>query len=137
MQTAKQRIPNRIQLDDRGDELAEEIMAPNNVEEPCELGVPVRFVQQPDYDMVDISRGGQSTRFETATVSSNQIEPVTVDEAGPSRQPTTGMDTRGYTRPNLVSDSEGEARKQPKLRQRRTKEQLQAETEKKRKREME
>ena len=141
VQTAKQRIPNRIQLDDGGDELAEEIMAPNNVEEPHELGVPVRFVQQPDYEMVDISRGGQNTRPETATVDPNRIELVDVNEAGPSQQPPTGMDTRdherGIKRPNLVSDSEVEARKQPKLRPRRTREQLQAETERKRKREME
>ena len=141
VQTNKQRIPNRIQLDDRGDELAEEIMAPDNIEEPHELGVPVRFVQQPDYEMVDISRGGQNARPETATVSSNRIEPVDVDEAGPSQQPSTSMDTRdrdrGMKRQNLVSDSEAEARKQPRLRPRRTKEQLQAETEKKRKREME
>ena len=141
VQTTKQRIPNRIQLDDQGDELAEEIMAPDNIEEPRELGVPVRFVQQPDYEMVDISRGGQNARPETATASPNQIEPVNVNEPGPSKQPHISMDTRdkdrGTKRPKRVSDSEVEERKHPRLRPRRTKEQLQADNEKKRKREME
>jgi dUTP pyrophosphatase len=51
------------------------------------------------------------------------------------------MDTRdknrGTKRPKRVSDSEAEERKHPRLRPRRTKEQLQADNDKKRKREME
>jgi dUTP pyrophosphatase len=117
-------------LDDQGDELAEEIMAPNNIEEPRELGVPIRFVQQPDYEMVDLSQRPVAT-----TSSQNQTEAVSAP--GPSQGSPSDMETcdkdKGTKRP--VSDSEGEARKQPRLRPRRNREQLREEEEKKRKRE--
>ena len=130
VQTTKQRIPNKVRLDDQGDELAEEIMAPNNIEEPRELGVPIRFVQQPDYEMVDLSQRPVAT-----TSSQNQTEAVSAP--GPSQGSPSDMETcdkdKGTKRP--VSDSEGEARKQPRLRPRRNREQLREEEEKKRKRE--
>ena len=37
----KQRVPNRINIDDQGDELAEEILAPNTAHQPSELGIPI------------------------------------------------------------------------------------------------
>ena len=128
--TTKQRIPKTVNLDDQGDELAEEIMAPNNIAEPHELGVPIRFVQQPDYEMVDLSDRPVAT-----TSRHNQTEPESAP--GPSQELPSDMETcdkdRGTKRP--VSDSEVEARRQPKMRPKRNREQLREEEEKKRKRE--
>ena len=80
-------------MDDQGDELAEEIMASDNIQEPRDLGVPVKFVLQPDYEMIDISRRPKPT-----TVSPNQIEPVEADVAGPSQPRPADMDTRDRDR---------------------------------------
>ena len=138
--TTKQRVPNRVRLDDRGDELAEEINAPDNFEEPRELGIPVRYAQ-PNEEIVDLSRGRQRTRPETATVNPSQMEQVEVSEPGPSRQPEAPMDTRdqerGTKRSNVISDSEIVERKQPKLRAKRNREQIREDTENRRKRDRE
>ena len=131
--TTKQRIPKRLQLEDCGDELAEEIMAPDNTHEPSELGVPIKFVREPDYEIVDVSRKP------IATSSAKQIEPADQNMPGPSQQQPALMETRnrdrGLKRPSRVSDSEIEERKQPRLRPRRNKEQWQEENDRKRKRE--
>ena len=135
--TTKQRIPNRVQLDDQGDELAEEITSPNNLVQPRELGVPIQFVRQPNYEIVDLARGGQRARPEVATANPNQIELVDTSEPGPSRQPEIPTETRDQERgtKHPISDSDKEEKKRPKLRPRRTREQMREEAEKKRKRE--
>ena len=139
--TTKQRVPNRVRLDDQGDELAEEINAPDNIEAPRELGVPVQYVQQSDHDIVDLSRGRQVARPEVATANRNQIELVETNEPGPSKPPEESMDTRdqerGTKRAKVFSDSDMEERKQPKLRPKRNKSQIQGEIEKRTKRERE
>ena len=132
----KQRIPNKINLDDRGDELAEEILAPNTLDQPSELGIPIKFVQDPDYEITDISNRSREPK---ASASSNQIEPAHADEPGPSPiQDITGArdQGRGTKRSNKDTDSELGEQKEPKRRQRRTRAQLKEENEKKRKREM-
>ena len=137
--TTKQRIPNKVQLNDQGDELAEEIKAPDNLEHSEELGVAVQFVRQPNNEILDLSRSAQLAQTEPAISSNIQTEPIEISEPGPSRQPTAPMDTRdrdrGTKRANYASDSEIEEKKQPRLRPRRNKEQLKEEMAKKRKRE--
>ena len=124
VRTSKHRVPNRINLDDQGDELAEEIMAPNNVDMPRDLGIPIRYVQQPDYEIVDLSH--------RAPTSSNQIEPDDADMLEPNQQQDQGQGTK---RPNRGTDSESEPVREPKRRQRRTRAQVKEEQERKRKRE--
>ena len=127
----------RVQLDDQGDELAEEITSPNNLVQPRELGVPIQFVRQPNYEIVDLARGGQRARPEVATANPNQIELVDTSEPGPSRQPEIPTETRDQERgtKHPILDSDKEEKKRPKLRPRRTREQMREEAEKKRKRE--
>ena len=124
VQSSKQRVPNRINIDDQGDELAEEILAPNNVDVPRDLGIPISYVQQPDYEIVDLSR--------RAPASSNRIEPDDEEMPGPSQQPNQGQGTK---RPDRGTDSEKEPTRETKRRPRRTRAQLREENEKKRKRE--
>ena len=134
----KQRVPNKITIDDQGDELAEEVLAPNTVDQPSELGIPIRYVQDPDYEITDLSRGANS-REPKASASSNQIEPAHADEPGPSNgQDNNGTrdQERGTKRSNKETDSEDGGQKEPKRRQRRTRAQLKEENEKKRKREI-
>ena len=135
----KQRVPNQINLDDRGDELAEEILAPNTPDQPSELGIPIKYVRDPDYEITDIR---PRIREPKALASSNQIEPAHADEPGPSHsqdiQDITGShdQERGIKRPNKDTDSEAGEQKEPKRRQRRTRAQLKEENEKKRKRDV-
>ena len=132
----KQRIPNNINIDDKGDELAEEILPPNVIDQPIELGIPIKYVKDPDYQIVDLSH---KSREPKASSSSNQIEPVHADEPGPSqRQNDTGTQDqeRGTKRPSKDTDSEAGEQKEPKRRQRRTRAQLKEENEKKRKRDI-
>ena len=134
----KQRVPNRINIDDQGDELAEEILAPNTAHQPSELGIPIKYVQDPDYEITDVSRGAKSNEPK-ASASSNQIEPAHADEPGPSTSPDTSGTRdqgRGTKRSNKGTDSEVEEQKEPKRRQRRTRAQLKEDNEKKRKREI-
>ena len=92
----KQRIPNKITIDDQGDELGEEILAPNTVDQPSELGIPIKYVQDPDYEITDLSRGA-NRRGPKASASSNQIEPAHADEPGPSGS-QDGIGTRDQER---------------------------------------
>jgi dUTP pyrophosphatase len=94
------------------------------VDVPHDLGIPISYVQQPDYEIVDLSR--------RAPASSNQIEPDDEAMPGPSQQPDQGQGTK---RPNMGTDSEKEPAREPKRRQRRTRAQLREDNEKKRKRE--
>ena len=128
--TTKQRVPKRLQLDDQGDELAEEIRnSPDNVVESLELGVPLRFVQ-PEDEILDVARGPPV----------NITQPTMADTQEGQRQPdqpgTSIMDTRerdrGMKRQMRASDSEVEEKKQPKIRPKRSREQIENESKRKR-----
>ena len=82
-----QRIPNNINIDDKGDELAEEMLPPNVIDQPIELGIPIKYVKDPDYQIVDLSHKNREPK---ASSSSNQIEPVHADCRRAGTQPETG-----------------------------------------------
>ena len=108
------------------------------MDQPSELGIPIKYVQDPDYEITDLSRGAKSNEPK-ASASSNQIEPAHADEPGPSSS-QDGIGTRdqgrGTKRSNKDTDSELGEQKEPKRRQRRTRAQLKEDNEKKRKREV-
>lgn len=129
----KSRIPNSIQIDDE-DDLAEEIRA-DRFEEPQMLGVPVS-VPVPDEMIVDLPK-----QRKVQAERSTQVEvPVQIEvptEEGPSQMataPTEEMDANEQVaaskRPRAETDGEAETSKQPKLRPKRNRAELEAERDK-------
>ena len=128
--TSKQRIPKRLQVDDQGDEMAEEIKnAPDPVVEPIELGVPLRFVQ-PEDEILDVPRGPPAHNIPSAVLAGGQ------HPQGSDRPESSAMDTRererGLKRQMRASDSELEEKKQPKIRPKRSREEVEKESKRKR-----
>ena len=81
--TVKSRIPANLELDDQGDDLAEEIQIPRVVEEPrVELGVPVKL-GVPEFDIVDIM-----ARKQMGKKQKNKVQPDSAKlPENPSPQP--------------------------------------------------
>ena len=103
--TTKSRIPVNLQMDDQGDELAEEIRPPQLVEEPrVELGVPVRLAV-PEFDIVDIMSGRKGGRKPKRQAATNQIEPDNTPEVQPDSEPQPGPSNE----PDDVSRKRGRA----------------------------
>ena len=97
--TTKQRLLKNLNLDDQGDEQAEEIRGPNNENQDGnpELGVPIRFAR-PEYEIVDLPRRVQ--KAEPKAVQTTDLiprpEPGPAPPSpghGPSSQQTADMDT--------------------------------------------
>ena len=142
--TTKQRLPKNLNLDDQGDEQAEEIRGPNHKshDENPELGIPVR-VPRPEYEIIDLPRRVQIAEPKAVQTT----DPVHIPESGPAppspvpgpSSQQTDMDTRerdrGHKRNKDNTDSEPEERKQLKIRPKRTRDQLKGQVEKKSKRE--
>ena len=143
---SKQRVPKNLNLDDQGDEQAEEIQGPNNENQDVnpELGVPIRFAR-PEYEIVDLPRRVQTAEpksVQTTDIPSADLVPETEPGPappspvpGPSRQQSVDMDTRprdrGHKRNKANTDSEPEEKKQLKIRPKRSREQLKGQVEKK------
>ena len=104
--TVKSRIPANLELDDQGDDLAEEIQIPRVVEEPrVELGVPVKL-GVPEFDIVDIM-----ARKQMGKKQKNKVQPDSAKlPENPSPQPEEEPKTT--SRKMRSAENEGELFKQ-------------------------
>ena len=128
--TVKSRIPANLQLNDKGDELGEEIRPATVDDEPdINLGVPVRLAL-PEFDIVDIMAGRKRGRPVSQQTASNQTEPdkltepSEVSEPGPSQAPETVSRKRDRTVYTDIETDEMPEAKSGKLRPKRTRDQL-------------
>ena len=133
--TVKTRIPANLQINDRGDELGEEIRPATVDNEPeIHLGVPVRLAL-PEYDIVDIMAGRRRGRPPRQQTASNQTEADQEQDSQPSKtsepQPGPSQAPDDVTRKRertVYTDTETDAgmpeAKSGKLRPKRTRDQL-------------
>ena len=89
--TVKSRIPANLQTNDQGDELAEEIRPPNQIDEEPDMktGVPVRLVM-PEFDIVDLMAGRKRGRAPRQQTASNQTEPDQASQSENTNEPQPG-----------------------------------------------
>jgi hypothetical protein len=125
--TVKSRIPANLQLNDRGDELGEEIRPAAVDDEPdINLGVPVRLAL-PEFDIADIMAGRKRGRPVKQQTASNQTEPDKMSqqsEPGPSQAPDDVSRKRERTVYTEIETDEMPEAQSGKLQPKRTRDQL-------------
>ena len=129
----KRRIPNSVQIDDE-DDLAEEIRADRFDENPM-LGIPVS-VPVPDEIIVDLPKQ-RKVQAERSTQVEQQVQIEIPSGEGPSQAvtaPNEDMEVKEQAaapkRPRAGTDGEAGTSKQPKLRPKRSRAELEAERDK-------